>query len=77
MFFLFSFKQVGFFGTTLLFVLITTAFIKIQERVEKNKGYSKTLGETIYFQFEYVLTIIAIHGKFVVTIIKNLVNKLN
>ena len=54
---------IGFFGSTIFFILITAAIIKIQEKVEKHKSYSKSLGETIYLQFEYVLTIIAIQGK--------------
>ena len=54
---------IGFLGTTTVFILVTTAFIKIQEKMyQTSDDNSKTVGETIYSQLAYVQTIIFSQG---------------
>ena len=51
-------------GSTAAFVLVSTAFIKYQER--GTEGRHKSIGETMYLQLEFVLTIIASQGKIII-----------
>jgi len=54
---------VAFFGSTAIFILLTTAFVKIQEKYDPIVGHTnKSIGETIYHQFEFVLRIISSQG---------------
>ncbi len=55
---------ISFFGTTLFFILITTVFVKIQEKNDQGNTRGKTFGETVYHQFEYVLRVITSQGKY-------------
>lgn len=52
-----------FLGSTAVFILVTTAFIKYLERGSEEP--TESIGETIYLQLEYVLTIIASQGKII------------
>ncbi len=65
LFYFTTFQKVwlGFLGTTTVFILVTTAFIKIQEKMfQESDENSKTVGETIYNQLAYVQTIIFSQG---------------
>jgi len=55
---------ITFFGTTIFFILTTSIFVKVQERADStdNDRHQKSLGETIYRQFEYVIRIITSQG---------------
>ena len=51
---------IGFIISTVVFILITTVFIKLNARRDNSDQMST--GETIYRQLEYVLTIVASQG---------------
>ncbi len=51
-------------GSTAAFMLVSTAFIKYEER--GTEGPHKSIGETMYLQLEFVLTIIASQGKIII-----------
>ncbi len=55
---------ISFISCTALFILTTTAFVKIQERYDPvdNRPH-KSIGEAVYHQFEYVIRIITAQGK--------------
>ena len=57
----------GFIGSTVLFIIVTSAFIKIKEKYgynnEKSHTINKSFRETVSSQIVYVLTILFNQGK--------------
>ena len=55
---------ITFLGAATFFILTSTVFVKIQERNDlgDDKRYWKSIGKTVYQQFEYVLKIITSQG---------------
>ena len=71
---------ITFFGTTIIFILTTTAFLKFQERYDvrgDNNRHHKSIGETAYRQFEYVLKIITSQGIWIFNSKQTLIHMLN
>lgn len=58
------FKKVwiGFFVSSAIFILVTAAYIKLQEKMEQVEPFTQPFIETMFNQLEYVLTIIANQG---------------
>ncbi len=55
---------VAFFGSSAIFIILTTALVKIQEKYDpiNDRNINKSIGETIYIHFEFVLRTIASQG---------------
>jgi len=56
---------IAFFGSTAIFILLTTAFVKIQEKYDPLTGghKNKSIAETIYYHCEFIIRIITGQGK--------------